>query len=72
MHLVKLVDPNFTYHQAVGRMWGEMGRYLADSLLIPFAAKDYGQAMLQYIDTLNSFARNSSAASYANISKKDI
>jgi hypothetical protein len=67
MHLVRLIDPEFVYHQAVGRMWGEMSRYLADALLIPFNATDYGLRMMQYIDDLDNFVKNSPAASYANI-----
>jgi len=67
MHLVKLYDPTFSHHQAVGRMWGEMGRYLADSLVIPFNVTDYAVSMLQYISDLEKTVKKSSAASYANI-----
>lgn len=69
MHLVKLMDPTFAYHQAVARMWGEMGRDLADSLLIPFNVADYGNAMAQYIEGLSKFIKDFPAGSYADISK---
>lgn len=69
MHLVDLIDPNFVFHQAVGRMWGEMGRYLADSVLVPFNVTDYGRAMVQYVDDLTEEVAKSPAASSANISE---
>ncbi|CAK8692127.1 unnamed protein product [Clavelina lepadiformis] len=59
----KFVDPNFAYHQAVGKVWAEVGRRLAESVILPFDclvwAKDletkrnellstYGQKMVHH------------------------
>ena len=41
-HLVsEIMDPSFEYHLAVSRVWAEMARNLADSLILPFNCTDY-------------------------------
>jgi len=37
------VDPDFTYHLAVAQVWGEIGRRLADSQIIPFDFRQYAK-----------------------------
>ncbi|XP_002730755.2 N-acetylated-alpha-linked acidic dipeptidase 2-like [Saccoglossus kowalevskii] len=42
-HLVETYyDPEFKYLQAMARLWAEIGRRLADLLIIPMDARDYG------------------------------
>ncbi|XP_052275937.1 N-acetylated-alpha-linked acidic dipeptidase 2-like isoform X2 [Dreissena polymorpha] len=43
----KIMDRGFQYHRAIGQVWIEMARHLADSLIIPFNVSDYA-------DTLNA------------------
>ncbi|XP_072031805.1 N-acetylated-alpha-linked acidic dipeptidase 2-like isoform X2 [Amphiura filiformis] len=41
-HLVsEIMDRSFEYHLAVARVWAEMSRNLADSLILPFDCRDY-------------------------------
>jgi len=67
MNLIRLIDSKLVYHQAVARLWGEMGRRLADSTVIPFNVSDYGRAMTQYVDGLEKYVKRSPAGKYADI-----
>lgn len=37
----EIMDQGFMYHKAIGQIWAEMGRDLADSLILPFNVSDY-------------------------------
>ncbi len=40
------------YSKAIGQFWGEAARYLADSLLIPFNAAQYGETFQVFVSDL--------------------
>ncbi|KAH3853003.1 N-acetylated-alpha-linked acidic dipeptidase 2-like [Dreissena polymorpha] len=56
-HLVdKIMDRGFQYHRAVGQVWLEMARNLADSLIIPFKVTNYANTLNTMTEEfLNSF-----------------
>ena len=52
-HLVsEIMDPSFEYHLAVSRVWAEMARNLADSLILPFNCTDYTANLEKSVKTL--------------------
>lgn len=50
----KLLDPGFQTHKAMGQIWGELARNLADSLIIPFDVRDYSRVLEGLVRQLNS------------------
>jgi N-acetylated-alpha-linked acidic dipeptidase len=48
-----LKDPGFIAYTAMGRLWLEVGRNLADSLIIPFHVDDYASMLDVYVAHLN-------------------
>ncbi|CAH1262395.1 NAALAD2 [Branchiostoma lanceolatum] len=48
----RFIDPGWTVHQAVGRLWGEMAVTLADALVLPLDVRDYAAALQQMMDEL--------------------
>lgn len=52
----KIMDKDFMYHKAVGQIWAEMGRNLADSLILPFNVTDYSSTVQDMVNTfMNRF-----------------
>ncbi|KAL3873958.1 hypothetical protein ACJMK2_037033 [Sinanodonta woodiana] len=47
-----LVDQEFKYHRAVGQIWAEMARNLADTVIIPFNVSDYSRTLQKLTETL--------------------
>ncbi|XP_053398009.1 N-acetylated-alpha-linked acidic dipeptidase 2-like [Mercenaria mercenaria] len=41
----EIMDRGFHYHKAIGQIWTEMARDLADSLIIPFNVSDYSSVI---------------------------
>lgn len=50
----KIMDIGFKYHKAVGQVWTEMARNLADSLILPFNLTDYSNTLKGLGDNLLS------------------
>nr|XP_022328754.1 N-acetylated-alpha-linked acidic dipeptidase 2-like [Crassostrea virginica] len=50
----KYLDPGFQFHKAMGQIWGELARNLADSLIIPFDVRDYARILQDLVKDLNS------------------
>ena len=48
----KFLDPTFSHHLALGRMWGWMGIALADAPLLPFAVADETIALRESVRQL--------------------
>ncbi|XP_014674344.1 PREDICTED: N-acetylated-alpha-linked acidic dipeptidase 2-like isoform X2 [Priapulus caudatus] len=48
----KLMDPTFEYHAAVTKMWGEMARNHADSILVPIDLSYYGTSLVDSVAKL--------------------
>uniref|UniRef100_A0A1I8ENG1 PA domain-containing protein n=1 Tax=Wuchereria bancrofti TaxID=6293 RepID=A0A1I8ENG1_WUCBA len=46
-------DQNYTALMAVGQLWLEIGRDIADSLIIPFNLHDYGLVLFDFVDRMN-------------------
>ena len=44
----------FQFHKAMGQIWGELARNLADSLIIPFDVRDYARILQDLVTELNS------------------
>ncbi|XP_038074787.1 N-acetylated-alpha-linked acidic dipeptidase 2-like [Patiria miniata] len=54
-HLVsEVMDPTFNYHLATGRLWGELARSLADSLILPFDCQTYVSHLEESIASLKT------------------
>ncbi|KAM3728739.1 Glutamate carboxypeptidase [Dirofilaria immitis] len=51
--LDNFLDQNYTALLAVGQLWLEIGRDLADSLIIPFNLHDYGLVLSDFIDRMD-------------------
>uniref|UniRef100_A0A183E7C9 TFR_dimer domain-containing protein n=1 Tax=Gongylonema pulchrum TaxID=637853 RepID=A0A183E7C9_9BILA len=51
--LDNFVDENYDALSAVGQLWLEIGRDLADSLIIPFNLHDYGLALADFISKMD-------------------
>lgn len=47
-----LIDRDFATMTAVGRLWLEVGRNLADSIVIPFNVHDYGIMLSDYLNKM--------------------
>ncbi|KAK3598383.1 hypothetical protein CHS0354_034557 [Potamilus streckersoni] len=47
-----LMDQEFKYHTAVGQIWAEMARNLADTVIIPFNVSDYSRTLQELTQTL--------------------
>ncbi|XP_077966171.1 glutamate carboxypeptidase 2-like [Styela clava] len=41
--MTTFLDPDFVYHQAIGRLWGELTLSLAESALVPMNCVDYAE-----------------------------
>ncbi|KAL3873961.1 hypothetical protein ACJMK2_037036 [Sinanodonta woodiana] len=48
----QLIDRGFKYHRAVGQVWAEMARNLADTVIIPFNVSDYSRTLKELTRTL--------------------
>lgn len=48
----KIMDKGFKFHTAVGQIWTEVARDLADSLILPFDITDYSTVLEDLADTL--------------------
>ncbi|CAK8692129.1 unnamed protein product [Clavelina lepadiformis] len=48
----KFVDPDFKFHQAVGRVWAEVGRKLSDSVVLPINCRLYAKDLQKKEDSL--------------------
>ncbi|KAI8505553.1 hypothetical protein Bbelb_167420 [Branchiostoma belcheri] len=48
----RFIDPDWTVHQSVGRLWGEMAVTLADALVLPLDVRDYAAALQKMMDEL--------------------
>ena len=46
------IDPTFAYHRAVGQIWTEVGRRLADSVILPIDCRLYAEFLAQNRDVL--------------------
>lgn len=54
-HLMNdIMDPSFEYHLALTRVWGELTRNLADSLILPLKGSEYGFKMRRSLDALKN------------------
>ncbi|VDK79354.1 unnamed protein product [Onchocerca ochengi] len=51
--LDNFLDQNYTALMAVGQLWLEIGRDIADSLIIPFNLHDYGLVLSDFIDRMD-------------------
>uniref|UniRef100_F6ZAX9 Glutamate carboxypeptidase 2 n=1 Tax=Ciona intestinalis TaxID=7719 RepID=F6ZAX9_CIOIN len=51
----KFVDPGFQYHVSVSRVWGEIGRKLADSPVLPLDCRLYAQDLAKKRDDLITY-----------------
>ncbi|EFO20077.1 hypothetical protein LOAG_08413 [Loa loa] len=51
--LDNFIDQNYTALMAVGQLWLEIGRDIADSLIIPFNLHDYGLVLSDFIDRMD-------------------
>ena len=51
----EIMDKSFEYHLAVTRIWAELARDLADSLIIPFNTKDTAKHITESIQTLKGY-----------------
>ncbi|XP_022097951.1 N-acetylated-alpha-linked acidic dipeptidase 2-like [Acanthaster planci] len=52
-HLVsEIMDPNFQYHLATGRVWTELARSLADALILPLDCRTYVSHLNESISSL--------------------
>ncbi|KAL4238036.1 hypothetical protein ACF0H5_002747 [Mactra antiquata] len=49
-----IMDIGFKYHTSVGRVWVDIARNLADSLIIPFNVSDYSDTLQDMTDSLIS------------------
>ena len=43
------MDPEYVRFKAVGQVWGELGRNLADSLIVPLDANEYAASLKKFI-----------------------
>uniref|UniRef100_A0A915PWL7 Peptidase M28 domain-containing protein n=1 Tax=Setaria digitata TaxID=48799 RepID=A0A915PWL7_9BILA len=50
--LDNFLHPNYTALVAIGQLWLEIGRDIADSLIIPFNLHDYGLALADFVDRM--------------------
>ncbi|XP_019647645.1 PREDICTED: putative N-acetylated-alpha-linked acidic dipeptidase [Branchiostoma belcheri] len=48
----RFIDPDWTVHQSVGRLWGEMAVTLADALVLPLDVRDYAETLQKMTDEL--------------------
>ena len=51
-------DPSWLYHKALGEIWALMILDLADRPIAPFDLEAYGRAIKQWIDDLDTYARD--------------
>ncbi|XP_074651751.1 N-acetylated-alpha-linked acidic dipeptidase 2-like isoform X2 [Tubulanus polymorphus] len=49
-----IIDPTFKYHAAVTQYWGEVARSIADTYILPFDVRDYGNSITGFV---NSFIK---------------
>lgn len=49
-----IMDWSFEYHLALTRVWGELTRNLADSLILPLKGSEYGFKMRRSLDALKN------------------
>ncbi len=57
-----LLDPGLAASKAMAQLWLELGRNLADSLVIPFNVTDYAVMVASYINELDSYLSQSETA----------
>ncbi|XP_071788904.1 N-acetylated-alpha-linked acidic dipeptidase 2-like [Asterias amurensis] len=50
----EIMDPDFHYHLAVSKVWGELARSLADSVMLPFDCRTYVAHLQGSITTLKT------------------
>lgn len=74
----EIMDHSFEYHLAVTRVWAELARSLADSLILPIGVVDTAEKITGSIATLKGFYEDQMAeqgitwgkcSQYANISQ---
>uniref|UniRef100_A0A0N5A7K4 Peptidase_M28 domain-containing protein n=1 Tax=Syphacia muris TaxID=451379 RepID=A0A0N5A7K4_9BILA len=58
-----LIDKDFTAMTAVGQLWLEMARSLADDLIIPFNPHDYAVIIQEYVEKLSTYTNSIRLAS---------
>jgi len=46
------MDPDFTIHRAMGQIWAEMGRRLADTVILPIDCRLYADFLAKNRDSL--------------------
>ena len=56
--MAKFGDPDWTYHKAMGEIWGLLVLGLADEPILPFHLPSYSQAIARYIDELESYTKS--------------
>ncbi|VDN00072.1 unnamed protein product [Thelazia callipaeda] len=56
--LDNFVDQNYTALTAIGQLWLEIGRDIADSLIIPFNLHDYALALADFISRMEQQLEN--------------
>ncbi|PHH88565.1 hypothetical protein CDD83_7359 [Cordyceps sp. RAO-2017] len=54
-------DPGFRYHKAMAQLVGLLVGELSDSIVIPFGAADYADALLGYLDRVDDRLRSRTA-----------
>ena len=46
------IDPDFTIHRAMGQVWGEIARRLADAVILPIDCRLYADFLAKNRDSL--------------------
>ena len=46
----RFVDPDFRYHVTVAKVWMQLALSLADSIILPFNVRRYGENLLKQAD----------------------
>ncbi|RDA95485.1 hypothetical protein CP533_5423, partial [Ophiocordyceps camponoti-saundersi (nom. inval.)] len=59
----KFGDPGFAYHKTMARLLGVLVAELSNTIVIPFGAADYANALISYLDRVNDKLGSSSASS---------
>ena len=57
----KFGDPGFRYHRTLAQLWALVTFELADTKLIPFDLKVYADAVNNYVDDLEGYAKSKGA-----------
>ena len=48
------IDPDFSYHLALGQLWGYVGFALADIPLLPFSVEDEAEVLNTVVDDIEA------------------